>query len=232
MGFGTLFIGYFLLLNVTFYLYTDLIATLVMALGLYKLSTVNRPFKWAFYTSIAFAIIGAFELVVQFISTFGIDADALTVYSAIPRELIISTLSVFILMGIAEVSEEVGLSSLRRRARITIPFVPVIYMLYATLEFPMLQKVIEGKVLAVLSFITLLLTFTLVIVNLVTIYTAYMRICMPEEKDMDAPAKPSKFGFVNKYREHNERKSREYAEYKLNKMIENNKKNAKKKKKK
>ena len=65
MGFGTLFIGYFLLLNVTYYTFTDIIAALVMAMGLYKLSSVNRQFKGAFFSSIALAAIGLVELVCQ-----------------------------------------------------------------------------------------------------------------------------------------------------------------------
>ena len=58
MGFGTLFFGYFLLLNITYYSFTDLIAALIAAMGLYKLSSVNRPFKNGFYASVIFGFIG------------------------------------------------------------------------------------------------------------------------------------------------------------------------------
>ena len=51
MGFGTLFFGYFLILNVTYYGFTDAIAAAVMLLGFYKLSTVNSYFKYAAYVS-------------------------------------------------------------------------------------------------------------------------------------------------------------------------------------
>ncbi|MBO7305080.1 MAG: hypothetical protein J6V09_07665 [Clostridia bacterium] len=234
MGFGTLFIGYFLLLNVTFYsLYTDLLAALIMALGLYKLSGINRPFRWACYSSYVFAAVGAYELAVQFASFFtGKSYTDLTAYAAIPRAAIIATLTVFMLLGIREVSEEVGLDALQKRAHITVFFVPVIYLIFGALELPMLQEVLPLKAIAVLSLISLLSTFTLVAVNLVTIYSAYMRICMPEDKDYDAPEKPSRFEFINRHREHTKEKQREYAEYKLNKMIESNKKKSKKKKKK
>jgi hypothetical protein len=43
---------------------------------------------------------------------------------------------------------------------------------------------------------------------------------MPEDVDNDAPDKPSRFGIVNSFRERQQRKNREYAEYKLNKMTE------------
>ena len=42
MGFGLLFIGYFFLLNLTYFEYTDLLGALVMFLAFYKLQTVNK----------------------------------------------------------------------------------------------------------------------------------------------------------------------------------------------
>ena len=54
--------------------------------------------------------------------------------------------------------------------------------------------------------------------NLVAVYSAYMHICMPEDVTNDSREKPSRLGFVNKFREHEAERSREYAEYKLDKM--------------
>ena len=42
MGFGTLFIGYFLVLNLVNYGATDLIAGIIMMMEFYKLRTVNK----------------------------------------------------------------------------------------------------------------------------------------------------------------------------------------------
>ena len=58
-----------------------------------------------------------------------------------------------------------------------------------------------------------------------------MRICMPGEKTYTEPRK-SKFEFVNKFREHEAEKQKEYAEYKLSKMANQSKKKKKKGKKK
>jgi hypothetical protein len=41
MGFGMLFIGYFLLINITYFEYTDIIAAMLMLMAAYKLSFVN-----------------------------------------------------------------------------------------------------------------------------------------------------------------------------------------------
>ena len=67
MGFGTLFIGYFLLLNVTYYSFTDLVAALIMAVGLTKLSTVNRYFKYASFAALGFAAVGLVEFISELI---------------------------------------------------------------------------------------------------------------------------------------------------------------------
>jgi hypothetical protein len=109
-----------------------------------------------------------------------------------------------------------------------LPIVLAIYAIAAVLEVPLVLSAVGVKILATASAITLLAIFSVVVINLVTIYRAYMKICMPEDVDNDVPDKPSRFEFVNKHREHTLQKQREYAEYKLEKF---KKKNSKKKKK-
>ncbi len=228
MGFGTLFIGYFLLLNVTYYTFTDVIAALVMAMGLYKLASVNRQFKGAFYSSLAFAAIGLVELAFQVYTMFIPNKDSVVLYyTDIPRYLIITVVSAFILMGIENVACEVGLSELAKRARLTLPFSFSVFAILSVLSVHELEIIIDIKVLSVLSVITLISAFVIIIINLVTIYTSYMKICMPEDKDNDVVETPSKFEFVNKYRERTKEKQKEYAEYKLNKFKEKNQKKKK-----
>ena len=231
MGFGTLFIGYFLLLNVTYYTFTDVIAALVMALGLFKLGAVNRQFKGAFYSSIAMAILGFIELVFQVYTMFIPNKDSLLLsYTDIPRYLIIAMLTLFILMGIENVADEVGLFELARRARLSMPFSFGAFAILSILSIHALEVIIDLKVLSILSVIMLISAFIIIIINLITVYSAYMRICMPEDKDNDISDSVSKFEFVNKYREHTAEKQREYVEYKLSKLKQKNQKNQKKKK--
>lgn len=231
MGFGTLFFGYFLLLNITYFSITDLIASLIMAMGLYKLADVNASFKHGFYFSFALSLVGFAELVVQIISVFNplINEANVLSYISMPRYVIIAILTLLILQGIAEVSEEVGLKLLRQRARYTMPFVILIYAALAVCALPELIYLIPAKAIVIIGVLAMLASMILVAVNLVTIYKSYAKICMPEDVDNDVPEKASKFGFVNKYREHTQEKQREYAEYKLEKF---KKKISKKKKKK
>jgi len=230
LGFGTLFFGYFLLLNITYFTFTDLIAALIMAMGLYKLSEINSQFKNAFYSSIAFSVIGIVELVCGSVTMLSplTSLEALLDYTALVRCIVIAILTLFILSGIERVSVEVGLGELARRARISMPVSLAIYLVSALLSVPLNVGETFTRVLSVASVLTLLAIFITVSVNLVTVYRAYMRICMPEDVDNEVPDKPSRFEFINRHREHTAEKQREYAEYKLERL---KKKNSKKKKK-
>ena len=210
MGFGTLFIGYFLLLNVTYYSYTDLICALIMALGLYKLSTVNRYFKYTLYTALAFAAVGATEFVREVILTFSPTANLSLEFLPILRSAALCALTVCLLLGIREVATEVDLPSLATRAkRMTIP-AALIYLSAIILDTPSLFASIEPIAVAVVFVLLLIATLFLIINNLITIYSAYMRICMPSELTEN---KQSRFEFVNKFRKYEEEKSAEYAKY-------------------
>lgn len=220
MGFGTLFFGYFLLLNIYYYSFTDLIAALVMAIALQKLMTVNVPFKKAFYASLVLGFVGAVELVLGFIDMFfpTLDMASIMPYIDIPRYIIVAILTLLIFSGIEEVSREVGLSVLAARAHISMIFSIIVYFVSSILAVPFTSGVIAVKVLATAGVIIQFTTFFIVCLNLYVIHKAYAKICMPEDNEIDTDDAPSRFGFINRHREHTKEKQREYAEYKLEKM--------------
>ena len=219
MGFGLLFIGYFLFLNVTNYVFTDLIAGLVTVMAFYKLSTVNKYFRMNVVPSIMFAVFGAFELFSEFADMFGINTSAIVGYIAAPRFLLVGILSVIMILGIEAVANEVDVPETKRHAKIAKPLSFVIFPICTVLEFPAVSSIIpEGLPIAIAATVVVIAAFFIIIYNLITIYSAYMRICMPEDVDNNATEKPSRFGFVNKFRKHEEDRAREYAEYKLEKM--------------
>ena len=215
MGFGTLFIGYFLLLNVTYYAYTDIIAALVMALGLFKLSSVNRYFKHSAFISLAFAAVGAAELVCEIILMLSPAAKLSLAFLPQLRSGAICALSIFILLGIYDVAREVDLPILAARAKRMLIPTALIYLGTVILDTPSLFSGVEPIIVAVIFVIVLIATLFLVIYNLITLYSAYMRICMPNE--LVPKEKQSKFGFVNKFRAYEDKKAAEYAEYKREK---------------
>ena len=228
MGFGILFIGYFLLLNFPYCDYTDALAAVLIMYAFYKLSKINDGFKFAFYSSVGFTLLGVFELGVAAYGMFApIDGTSLLIFiPALLRHLILAFLSYLMLVGIHDVAKEVGLSEIASKAKIRSYMTVGVYALNIFLESEVLARFIAPRVLVTLYAIAIAAMLAVIVMNLCSVYSCYMRICMPEDASMDE--RPSKLGFVNEFRRHEEEKSREFAEYKLNKMQSKNKKQRKK----
>lgn len=217
MGFGILFIGFFLLLNIPYHSYTDAIAAVISLYALYKLSGVNTNFKRASFAAVGFSVFGILEFLysalIVFIPTLSIPA----VFTAlsIVRYAVVCVLSVFTFLGMRDVANEVGLRV------IAIKCERVIYMTYPIYALSVISEILSFfslpfTVMQYIAVVILVCNMALIIISLTVIYSCYMRICMPEDEDM--PEKESKFKLVNAFRRHEEEKRREYAEYKLDKL--------------
>ena len=84
MGFGTLFVGYFFILNFPYCAYTDALAALLMLYGLYKLSGINENFKRATYFTAVFALFGIAELFLELFGENGKHARAAVALGGVP----------------------------------------------------------------------------------------------------------------------------------------------------
>lgn len=218
MGFGILFIGYFLLLNFAYSYFTDAICAAILLYASYKLSWINRGFKSSVYSSIAFLAVGLISAVINAFALFGSVPGWLSLTVSMLRQLTIAITTVTMLTGIGEVAKEVGLNRLSKKCELFIKFTLCLYFVNILLVAPGTADIL-GPVLALaLYFISIISTLALISANLVTIYQAYMKICMPSDRDMKE--KKSKLGFVNAFKAHEEEKQREYAEYKLKKMTD------------
>ncbi len=225
MGFGTLFIGYFFLINITYFSYTDAISAMIMLMGLYRLSTVNRDFGRAMISSIAFAFIAIGELALAFLEFF-IYSDTLRIiasYLGAIRYAAIFILSLFIMRGIYEVAHEVEADALASTAKRSLPLCASL-ALAALLELPFLADAI-GKVMAYIYFITLTAVVFFIVSALITVYRAYSTICMPE--DLEKERKKRKPNALTKFYDSLEESGRRYAEYRKERK---NEKNSKRKK--
>lgn len=213
MGFGTLFFGYFLLLNVTYYGFTDAIAAAVMLLAFYKLSNVNNQFKSATYISLLFTVFGLVELVVNCMLLFSMaqDLSNLTQVMAMIRAVIVCTLTVVMLSGIRSISLEVELNKTPERARLMLFLTPAIYFLAIILEAEWLMNLLPPVVAPSLALVVILGTLLIAALNLLLIHSCYMHICMPEDNQPKGP-KPSRFEFVNEYRRRQQQKALEEEE--------------------
>lgn len=229
MGFGSLFIGYFFLLNLSYYNYTDLLAAAIMAIGLYRLGGVNRPFKLAFFADLLFFLVGAGELVSSAVTLFSpsIDLTAFTVPLGVIRYLTLALFHLLLLLGIRAVAEEVGLQKLSTRALCFSVLPPLIYIASAVLNIPGLFSSVAVRDTAMIAFALLLAGLLVNLILLVMIYRCYAGICMPEDADM--PMRPSRFAFINRYREKREEEERARAEERLAAIREKSKRRKKKK---
>ena len=182
MGFGTLFIGYFFLINISYFTYTDIIAGMIMLLGLYKLSSVNKPFFYGAICAGIFALFSLFEFVVTVLGIFEVSFSKIMLnYIAIPRYILLFILTVFILRGIYEVAREVDATALYKRAKASIPL-SAVYLVFAFADIPEIASFLGTTgIYAYIYFALIIVLILAVAYNLITIYRAYMQICMPNE---------------------------------------------------
>ncbi len=220
MGFGILFIGYFLNLNFAYYQFTDAIAAIIMLYALYKLSYLNRGMKLAVRLAALMAVLGIFELTVTALEMFYIIEynTLLHFISAVSRNLIIGSMTAAMLLGMRDVAREVGLGALGERCRRLFSMTVVLYPILALLECGELGSFIDLRILVYASVIAIFLTLILTVLILAAIYGCYMRICMPGDEAHETPEKKSRFGIVNAMREHQKMRAAEYAEYRFEKM--------------
>ena len=220
MGFGILFIGYFLLLNnVSYYMLTDVISALLMLMAFYKLAYLNRGFSLGFIFCSIFSLFGAFEFISEAMRMFNFVSLGATFISVVGmiRYLLICLSTVFMLIGARDIAREVDLNALALRCHRGIILTFIIYALNIIWQTSSLLGFAPNvKFMALSGYIIILATLILVIMNLVSVYGCYMHICMPS--DNAKGEKKSRFSFVNAFRAHEEEKRREYTEYKLDKL--------------
>jgi len=220
MGFGTLFIGYFLLLNFVTASLTDAVSASLILYALYKLAPINREFKLASRIAVFFLAVGSAELLFwMFDFLFSIEIPSvIIILTGALKYLSVGALSFVMLRGMAKVSREVKLMPLCYRCEqvsyLTIP----IFGVYFILQILGIFNLPFAKVLSVIAVIDIVCSLVLVAMVLYCIFCCYSKICMPSEKRVEYTEKESRIGFVNAFRRHEEEKQKEYAEYRLEKM--------------
>ena len=201
MGFGILFIGYFFLINITYFAWTDIVSAVLMLLALSSLSRFNKPLKIAFISNVVFTVValGEFllEMLVSMFSVVGI--ESYLSHTIAIRYIVLVVLNVFLILGIRSLAIEVGLEKLANKCTFTLSLPTLTYLLSALLQISPLFSSTPITQTQYIAGIVLLMTIVSVITVLARIYNAYARICMPEDVEMEV--KPSRFSFVNRFRE-------------------------------
>lgn len=211
MGFGVLFIGYFLLLNVTNYTFTDLCCGAILAFALSKLAPINKSFRFGMIAALAFTAIGAIEFVSEALIMLKIMQAPLSFVFPVRTVATFAT-ACLIMRGIFEVCEEVELKRVGEKTKRAIPFLCLNALINLFLGIPLFYSPIPSIVTAGIFTANLLLGIGITLYNLITIYTAYANICMPNQ-----PKAHKKDGFLDRLERRQEERNREYMEYKKSK---------------
>ncbi len=243
MGFGLLFIGYLLtfLLSIAggYGAFPAIGGCIVMLYAMTKLIDYEPRFKYAFFSLIPLALCVAFELSAVLSSMMGsylpgflgwTITDKIVKYANFAFEMVFH---VAMLSAVAKIAADTGVEKTSRAAWRNL----IIYGVYFSAG--VVSSFLPGTLPAAPYILKAQLALQLlcIVINSVALFSCYMRIC--DEGDQDMKAKPSRFGFVNRFREaydrreENARKTqREYREKKLRERAEQLKKNNSHKKKK
>ena len=176
MGFGILFLGYFIAFVgglTPISMYTYVLGAGIIVYSLKNLIYENKLFVASIFTA------GALELVsiaVVIFKLFGL--DKLGVYSilSIIQSYLAPALSIILLLAIYMIAKSVELKKLQARVIADI-VITSIYIVFAVV-FNFIRNDIVGLISIIAQVIAVL--FTLVIV-----FTSYMRICYEDDKDMN-----------------------------------------------
>ncbi len=213
MGFGLLFVGYFivtLMSLIRFGSVVKVIGYLLIGFSAWKLKKYNRNFQFPIIASgimllisgiLAYSDISGWLFSEMLISS-GVMSEAVRtgfVYAEMVFSLFFNSALLFAIYSIAK---ETGLITIATRAVRNFVFILLYYVLnlISYLPFSFVESYTKYFGLPVL-----LLYFAWIILNLMLIFSCYMKIC--DENDADMARKPSRFAFVNRMREEQERKS-------------------------
>ncbi len=199
MGFGLMFFGYFLAMpSFASFFFTMIPASVFLMIGCRKLARVNIPFYRAFFAACALLPLSATASVLRVIKV----TEWLAPYFESATLAIWLVWHIFALTGIEWVAKETRLGKLHYKAFRNKIF-SCLYLIPATLLT--ISAVFGDKIPAGgqafyrgLYIAIFIVGFIVILLNLLLIYSAYARICMPE--DVNMPQKPSRFEFVNRRR--------------------------------
>lgn len=197
MGFGLLFIGYLLLLPITFgFFYTLPVAAVFLCLAGYRLARVNRPFGQSFFIALFVGCCGTAATILRLLSA----TAGIAPYAEAATLLVVFLWHLAALTGLAWVTRETGLMRLYATAvrdRIfTCIYFSIACILTAMDGVPMQGE--AARFLVGANYVTVGLGLVVFLLNAILIFRAYAGICMPE--DLDMPRKPSRFSFINEAR--------------------------------
>lgn len=204
MGFGYIFVGSVLTVNVVAHGYTDFIAYALMLLGMMTLKDYGARLKTAYYAAFPLLLIGILEFLLYGANFLGFSAAKLFDFPMTDAELLMEAgmlnqilLFIFtflLLRGLRTLAKETATFALESRVFRNQIFAVLYHLPMAFLNIPFESKTVSN-VQSYMMFPFLLFGFIYLILQAKLIFSFYMWIC-PEE-DVAMERRPSKIGIVN-----------------------------------
>lgn len=186
MGFGLLFVGYFISYVMSYVFIPKLLGCLVMLAGVFKLSEYEIKFKKCVPVLGAMSIASSYMLARSAFEYFGLESaifGELTVnVVSLAEELLGFIFHVFLLMAISKIARDTGLDKLCFRAMRNLVIIAVAEVAYVTVS---LIPKNSDTVTQVLFWIALGLRLIWIVLNLSLLVSCYRMIC--DESDADMP---------------------------------------------
>lgn len=216
MGFGILFIGYFIAFLMSLHKYGFLcriIGYYLIFLSLQKLSEYKRILSLAVFPLLIMTLCGVYDAGAMISdSVFVLPFPEALSYAIDVLEIVASYIfHVLLLRGIMELGNDTDLPKVSSFARWTLVGATAYCILNTILiVIQAFVPVGEGSIqsfASILARVTLLAGILFPMVMLVLIHSCYAQICAPEDVDMEP--KPSRFAFINKSRKLSAEKDKE-----------------------
>ena len=216
MGFGLLFIGYFIafLMSLNNYGFAfEIVGFAIILSSLGRLSEYKRSVSYAAFPLLVMALCSVFEGFRQLDSLLSLKLPLFTVQVAFTVSLISAAATLFfhflLLLPIREIAAETGEKELASKSysALSAASVACALELAVALIGSFSQASEPSTAFRVLTLASVLFHIFYPVFSLVFIYSCYAKLCAPEDADM-AP-RPSRFAFINRMRAKQEEKARE-----------------------
>lgn len=201
MGFGLLFIGYMFTLDyslqkVVFDLLPDVLGYLIMFSAMCKLAPYNKGFGYAKVLLLPLIALGGVTAAFEVAGVIGYTPGSIIVdivkTCSMLSKFFMFAYTVALTMGIRDIARETDLPKVVFRAIRNMAMSSLYYVAYIAFDF----MPISGAKAQMVNAIIYSFGVIVILLNLLLIFSCYMRICL--EGDEDMPAKPSRFAIINR----------------------------------
>lgn len=212
MGFGVLFIGYFItyIMSInSFGVFFRLFGYLVMTYAGVKLASYNKSFRYPVYVSSVLALLSALQsaslimgyLYDNMVISSNIFDGAFDHVIGYIDDAFMCAFHIILLLAIRAIAKETEVSKIEYESLRNIFLIALYYILRVVAYLPLPIQNAYNATMGVPLFMFFIVCLVL---DAVIIFSCYYGIC--DENDTEMKRKPSRFAFINQYREERDAK--------------------------